>query len=112
MTRTAATMIGFVLAALSIALNVMRYPVVWEMAGPAGANETAQPSAASSPEKPESLSPARPPEPSPAVKTEGQLMPDTAEAKRRRTSRQITPIRRRTRRFFPLAWSGDRLCRS
>jgi hypothetical protein len=80
MTRTAAIMIGFVLAALSIALNVVRYPVVWEMAGPAGANETAQPSAASPPEKPESLSPARPPEPAPAAKTEARLMPDAAEA--------------------------------
>ena len=55
---------GLVLVASSIGFNTVRYPVVWEMVGPARANESAQPAAASQPEKPESPT-TQPPVPPP-----------------------------------------------
>jgi hypothetical protein len=66
MPRSAATLLGLVLVALSIGFNTVRYPVVWEMVGPARASESAQPAAAK-PEQPESPAPPQQP-PSPPVK--------------------------------------------
>ena len=80
MTRTAATMFGLTLVALSIGFNTVRYPVVWEMAGPAQANESAQAAAVSPPEKTESLAPAQSaPSPSPAGQAEVRPDPEPAD---------------------------------
>jgi hypothetical protein len=89
MTRTAATLIGFALVALSIGFNTMRYRVVWEMASPAPANESAQAAAASPPEKAESLAPA----PAPASQAEAKPNPEPADriAADRTTSAETNP---------------------
>ncbi len=62
MTRTGATVFGLTLVVLSIAFNTMRYPVVWKMAGSVRPEPSAQPLAASMPEKPDGLACARPPQ--------------------------------------------------
>ena len=57
MPRSAATILGLTLVALSIGFNTARYPVVWEMASPARASQAAASAAAIQPEKPESPAP-------------------------------------------------------
>ena len=49
MPRSVATMLGLVLAAVSIWFNTVRYPIVWEMAGSAQVSQSVQPAAASQP---------------------------------------------------------------
>jgi hypothetical protein len=91
MSRTAATMLGFVLVALSIGFNTMRYPAVWEMAGPAQANESVQAAAVSPPEKTESLAPAS----SPSLTGQAESRPNPEPAERiaadRSTSAETNP---------------------
>ncbi len=60
MPRSVATLIGCILAALSLGFNIVRYPVVWEMAGPVGPSESADTSASAREEPSE---PAPPPNP-------------------------------------------------
>ena len=57
MPRTAATILGFVLVALSIGFNTVRYPEVWEMVNPNRASEVPPSAAAPPPEKPASAPP-------------------------------------------------------
>lgn len=57
MPRSAAAILGLMLVALSIGFNTMRYPVVWEMVGPARASKSAQPAAALQSEKPDGPAP-------------------------------------------------------
>lgn len=57
MPRTAATILGLLLVALSIGFNTVRYPEVWEMVNPIRASETPPSAAASMPEKPSSAPP-------------------------------------------------------
>ena len=78
MPRSAATIVGLVLVASSIGFNAHRYPVVWEMVGPARAEQSTQPSAASQSEKPESPT-AQPPVPPPAEPAKPiDMKPDAA----------------------------------
>jgi hypothetical protein len=85
MSRTAASTLGLILVALSIGFNTMRYPVVWEMAGPAQANEPAQTAAASPSEKADDVAQVRPPqpasqtEPSPAGQAESKPNSDLVD---------------------------------
>ena len=66
MPRSAATIFGLALAAISIGFNTVRYPLVWEMIGPARAGEKAVLSSASSaPAEPASHSPTPPPRAAP-----------------------------------------------
>ncbi len=55
MLRTAATLLGFAVVAFSIGFNTIRYPLVWEMTGPAQTKEAAQPVAVSPPARSEDL---------------------------------------------------------
>jgi hypothetical protein len=75
MPRSAATMLGLMLVAISIGFNTVRYPVVWEMVGPVRASESVQSAVASPSEKPDS-----PPQPSqPADPIEGKPTPEVAD---------------------------------
>ena len=85
MPRSAATILAFLLVAGSIGFNTVRYPVVWEMVGPARAGESVQPAVASQPEKaePPPQQPALPPSPAakpievePAAEMTGKIMED------------------------------------
>jgi hypothetical protein len=58
MPRTAATMFGLVLVAVSIGYNTMRWPIVWQMVGPA--EERAPPHESASPPAAPPEQPARP----------------------------------------------------
>jgi hypothetical protein len=53
MPRSAATMLGLMLVALSIGFNTVRYPVVWEMVGPVRASDSVQSVAASPQDAPD-----------------------------------------------------------
>ena len=66
MLRTAATLLGLAVVALSIGFNTMRYPLVWEMAGSARTSEAAQSVAAVPSERPENPVPGQPPQLVPA----------------------------------------------
>jgi hypothetical protein len=55
MPRPAAVLLGLTLAAFSIGFNTARYPLVWEMVGPAKASESTQSAMISQAEKPEDL---------------------------------------------------------
>jgi len=57
MPRTAATILGFLLVALSIGFNTVRYPEVWEMVNPNRVSGAPPETAAPVPEKPASAPP-------------------------------------------------------
>ena len=83
MPRSAATILGLVLVASSIGFNSVRYPVVWEMIGPARANESTQPAAASQAEKPDSPT-TQPPAPPPGQPAKPIEMKPASEAAEQR----------------------------
>jgi len=65
MPRSAATIFGLALAAISIGFNTVRYPLVWEMIGPARAGEKVLSSAPSALAEPASHPPTPPPRAAP-----------------------------------------------
>ena len=65
MPRSAATIFGLALAACSIGFNTVRYPMVWEMIGPARVGERALSSVPSPPAEPASHPPTPPPRAAP-----------------------------------------------
>jgi hypothetical protein len=66
MPRPATVLLGLILVACSIGFNTMRYPVVWEMVGPAQTHPSAQSAAATQSEKAEPSVPSQQAEPPPA----------------------------------------------
>jgi hypothetical protein len=66
MPRSVATLLGIALAAFSIGFNTVRYPMVWEMVGPAaragGSAESAIASQSAQPERPATHPPMPPPQ--------------------------------------------------
>jgi hypothetical protein len=93
MPRSAATIFGIALAAFSIGFNTARYPVVWEMVGPATADATpaslatvsqmARPEAPEPPPSPTyaaASEPAKPIDVKPAAETAGKGAGDLVAA--------------------------------
>ncbi len=68
MPRSAAAILGLALVALSIGFNTVRYPMVWDMVGPARATEK-EVSSSPRPKEPASHSPAPPSRKAPPPRT-------------------------------------------